>query len=544
MIEEIRIKDFAIIDSLTVPLKEGLNVLTGETGAGKSIIVDAVSVLLKEKVSSSDFIKHGKSEANIEVVIFNKNSETEDDLIIFKRILNIQGKNRAYVNDFAYTAQSFVKFVTQKINIHGQHEHTYLLKKENHIDFFDTISGLTEEVSQIKELYERVIDLRNQIEKLREEAELNRRKIELYQFQLSEIKAAELKEQEDRSLNERREILKNIVKLKELAESSYGILYEDKSSVYSDLSKIRINLESILKFDSNAEEIKKFIDNAISQVEEAVFLLRKLKEAYEPDPFELEKIEDRLALIDRLKNKYGKTVEEILDYARHIETQLSSYCFSEEELKVKEAQLNQLSDRLKEFAEKVSEKRIEKAKTIEKEIIKELEFLGFSKPKFEISIKRCPLYLYGIDDIEFYFSANPGEPTRPLNKVASGGELSRLMLALKCVELKLASSSAQSMTLIFDEIDAGIGGKVADNVARRLKELSKHHQVLCITHLPQIAALADNHLKIEKFHSENKTSIKIEVLNGEQRKEEIARMLSGRITETSLFHAEELLENK
>lgn len=542
MIEELRIKDFAIIENLIVPLKRGFNVITGETGAGKSIIVDALSILLKEKVTASDFVKYGKKEAVIEAVLADIDSECEDDILIIKRVLNTQGKSRAFINESAYTAQGFTNIVSKYINIHGQHEHTYLLRKENHIIFLDLIAGLNNEVKEYNNLYDEAQKLREDIEKSRYEFSLNKERRELYEFQLNEIKSAKLDIDEERELIEKRQILRNALRLRDLAESSFMILYDDKNSVYSNLSKILSQLDELSKYDSAAQEIKGLLENSYTYIEESIYLLRKLKEKYEPDPILLEKVEERLSLIGKLKSKYGNTIEEILNYAIKIEEMLNSVYDYEEELIEKEKKLKELDERLNFSAEILSSKRKESAKNIEEKIIEELKFLGFSNSQFEIRIKEIGINNLGKDDVEFFFSANPGEPPRPLNKVASGGELSRLMLALKCVELKMHKGKLSSMTLVFDEIDAGIGGKVAENVGLRLKELAKVHQVLCVTHLPQIAALGENHIKVNKILSENQTYVEVIPLTGQQRKEEIARMLSGKVTESSLMHAEELLK--
>uniref|UniRef100_A0A7C4AIM6 DNA repair protein RecN n=1 Tax=Thermodesulfovibrio aggregans TaxID=86166 RepID=A0A7C4AIM6_9BACT len=546
MIEELRIRDFAIIDKLAIPLVKGFNVLTGETGAGKSIIVDAIGVLLKEKISASDFVKHGKAEAVIEAVITDTElKEVESgDVIILKKILSLQGKTRSYINDSVYTSQGFAKIASKLINIHGQHEHTYLLRKENHIDFFDTIAGLKQDTIKVSELYNAVQSLKEEIEKIKNELSLKKQKIELLHFHVEEIKNAQLKENEEEELLRQREILRNVLKLKELAETSFSLLYDDKNSVYEILSKVLTLLKDLSKFDPRAQEAEALIESGYTQIEEAIYSLRKLKESYEPDPVTLEKIEEKLTLINRLKSKYGRTVNDILKYAEDAEKELATVTVSEEELKEKKEKLNELSQKLNLLTDELSLKRKQASQRIEKAITEELKFLGFSHPQFEIRIGQRELCADGKDDVEFYFSANPGEPVKPIVKVASGGELSRLMLALKCVELKMAEKDIKSMTLIFDEIDAGIGGAVAENVGKRLRELSRYHQVLCVTHLPQIAALASNHLKVEKFIQDGRTVVKIEVLTGNKRKEEIARMLSGRITESSLFHAEELLKDK
>lgn len=543
MIEELRIKNFAIIDSLSIQLKEGFNVITGETGAGKSIIVDAIGVLLKEKISAADFVKHGKNEAIVEVVLGDvRISESDEDFVILKRVIPVNGKTKSYVNDSIYTSQGFVKVASQFINIHGQHEHTYLLRRENHIDFFDTITGLTEEVKNFTEIYEKVVKLREKVESLKNELIAKKQRKELIEFQLREIESAQLREGEEEELNEQRRILKNVLKLKELAEDAFSLLYDGKNSVHENLSKTLMVIKELLRFDSKAEEIKNLVESSLAQIDEAIYSLRKLKDTYEPDPFTLEKTEERLTLINRLKSKYGSSVGEIIEYGKKIEKELSSISISEDEMKKLQEELVSLEAEMDKKAEEISMKRKKLAAKVETMVNEELKEVGFSNPRFEVKIREREIWPKGKDDLEFYFSANPGEPPKPLSKVASGGELSRLMLALKCVELKEAKKDIKSMTLIFDEIDAGVGGTVAENVGKRLRELARYHQVVCVTHLPQIAAKAQHHLKVEKIIWDEKTTVKVELLNKAKRKEEIARMLSGRITESSLFHAEELLQ--
>ncbi|MGC8938670.1 MAG: DNA repair protein RecN, partial [Thermodesulfovibrio sp.] len=447
MIEELIIKNFAIIDSLSIPLAEGFNVLTGETGAGKSIIVDAIGVLLKEKVSASDFVKHGKNEAVIEVALSDvKIAESEDNLVILRRVLPVHGKTKSYINDSIYTSQGFVKIASQLINIHGQHEHTYLLKKENHIDFLDTIAGLNEEVNAFAEIYEKVLTIREKIELLKKELITKRQKKELMEFQLKEIESAQLKEGEEEELNEQRKILKNVLKLKELAENAFSLLYDEKNSVHENLSQTLTTLKELARFDSKAEEIKNLVESALAQIDEAIYSLRKLKESYEPDPFTLEKIEERLTLLNKLKSKYGGSIREILEYAKNTEKELSIVSISEEEIKKLQEELNTAQAEMHKRAEELSQKRKNLAKRIEAQVNEELKEVGFSNPQFEIRISEKEISSKGKDDVEFYFSANPGEPPKPLSKVASGGELSRLMLALKCVELKEAKKDIKSMT--------------------------------------------------------------------------------------------------
>lgn len=544
MIEELRIKDFAIVDSLALNLHRGFNVITGETGAGKSIIVDALSVLLKEKVNASEYVKHGKKEASVEVVLTESFESSEEEVLILKRILSTQGRSRFYVNDSAQTAQSFTNLASKYINIHGQHEHTTLLKKENHILYLDSIGGLKEEVEEFKALFKTYQALKSEVERLKEELSTRAQRMELYEFQIKEIKNANLQIGEEQELIERRQILKNALRLKELSSKAFELLYEDRSSVLSNLSRVLTNLKELSEADSEVKTVAETVENSLAQLEDVAYIIRKIKEKYEPDPDTLERVEERLSLIGRLKKKYGGTIEEILDYAQHIEKSLLSTSELEEELERKREELTELNQKLDAKAEELSRRRKEVSKKIEREIEEELKLLGFSKARFMIEIKDSPITSIGKDSVEFYFSANPGEPPKPLAKVASGGELSRLMLALKCVELRFSNDRINSMTLVFDEIDAGIGGAVAQNVGEKLKELSRIHQVLCVTHLAQIASLADNHIKVEKLIDSDKTIITAKTLEGQERKEEIARMLSGVITQSSLFHAEELLERK
>lgn len=544
MIEELRIRDFAIVDSLVIPLSRGFNVITGETGAGKSLIVDALSALLKEKVSAADYVRHGKREASVEVVLSETDQGNDEDVLILRRILSIQGRSRFYINDSASTAQNFTTLASRYINIHGQHEHTNLLRRENHILYLDSIAGLNEDVEQFRALFRSFQNLREEVRRLKEELTLRNQRRELYEYQINEIRSAALRVDEEQELLAKRQILKNALRFKELASKAFELLYEDKNSVLSSLSKISSYLRELADSDSEIKGLLELVDNSVAQLEEVSHLLRKTKEKYEPDPEALERVEERLSLISQLKKKYGETVEKILEYAQKIEGALNTTSELEDELMRKMDELRRTEEELEARAKTLSVRRREASESIVKEIEEELRLLGFSKAKFVIEIADSEITSTGKDSVEFYFSANPGEPPKPLSKVASGGELSRLMLALKCVELRFTKSEVKSMTLVFDEIDAGIGGTVAQNVAFKLKELSSLHQVLSVTHLPQIAALADNHIKVEKQVFEDKTEITARILSDEERKHEIARMLSGVITESSLFHADELLKRR
>ncbi len=565
MLRELRIKNFTIIDDLSINFETGLNVLTGETGAGKSIIVDAISLILGDK-ASLDMIKTGSKDASIEAYFDNKNHSLLDELnidsddgIIIRRNISAQGKGRAYINDTSVSLQTLAGIGECLIDIHGQHEHQGLLKKDNHLFFLDSFGGLTEEVAYLHSLYSEVATLRNQVSELKERIRQRSQRIEFLRFQINEIDSANLKAGEKEAIEDEMKILLNLSKLKESSETAYSLLYDSEGSCLEQMSNAASRIRDMLNFDPDAKELLDIVDSTILQIEDAALLLRKFKDKYDIDPQRLTELDERLDLIKRLQKKYGEDFDEVIRYRDKAEEELKSLKYADEQQEAFELELNAKDKEIKAVAEGLSEKRQATAKKMEKMVIVELHELGFQKAVFKIDMKRKETVLAsGIDDMEFLFSANPGEPVKQLIKVASGGELSRIMLALKCIEISQQSavSSQQSKkdksselitynselrTLIFDEVDAGIGGITAQQVGKRLKAISNNYQVLCITHLPQIAAMADNHLKVEKVMGKDAVKVNIEPLTGNKRQEELARMMSGTVTEVSLKHAEELL---
>jgi DNA repair protein RecN (Recombination protein N) len=565
MLRELRIKNFTIIDDLSINFETGLNVLTGETGAGKSIIVDAIGLILGDK-ASPDMIKTGSKESSIEAYFDNKNHPLlealdidSDDGIMIRRNISAQGKGRAYINDTAVSLQTLAGIGESLIDIHGQHEHQGLLKKDNHLVFLDSFAGLTEDAASLQALYNEVISLRNKINELKDRIRERSQRIEFLRFQINEIDSANLKNGEKEAIEEEMKILLNLNKLKESSETAYSLLYDSEGSCLEQMSNAVSRIRDMLNFDPDAKELLDIVDSTIPQIQDAALLLRKFKDKYDIDPQRLTELDERLDLIKRLEKKYGEGVDEILRYRDNAEEELKGLQYADEQQEALEAELNAKDNELKIMAEGLSKKREANAKRIEKMIITELRELGFQKADFKVDIKKKDaVTASGIDDVEFLFSANPGEPARPLIKVASGGELSRIMLALKCIEIQKTEDRRQKTdkkesltsgfcdlgsdkTLIFDEVDAGIGGITAQHVGKRLKAISDNYQVLCITHLPQIAAMADNHLKVEKVMGRDTVKVGIEPLTGSKRQDEIARMLSGKITDVSLKHAKELL---
>lgn len=552
MLLELRIKNFTIIDDLSINFETGFNVLTGETGAGKSIIVDAIGLILGGK-ASADMIKTGSKELSIEAYFDNKKHPLlerlgidSDDGIIIRRGISAQGKGRAYINDTSVSLQTLAAIGKDIVNIYGQHEHQGLLKKDNHLLFLDAFGGLAEDLNSLQSLYNEVVSLRKKVGELKERIRERSQRIEFLRFQINEIDSANLKAGEKEAIEEEMKILLNLSKLKESLEAAYSLIYDSEGSCIEQMSRAASRIRDMLNFDPDAKELLDIIDSTILQIEDAALLLRKFKDKYDIDPQRLNELHERLDLIKMIEKKYGEGVDEILRYRDMAEEEIKGLEYADEQLEAFEAELSAKDNELKAIAEELSKKREATAKKMEKMLVSELHELGFQKADFKVDIRRRDaVTISGIDDVEFLFSANPGEPAKPLTKIASGGELSRIMLALKCIEIKEAMGdrlkTIGDRTLIFDEVDAGIGGVTAHHVGKRLKELSKNYQVISITHLPQIAALADSHFNVEKTIIDNKTCLKIKKISGTQRQKELARMLSGMVTDRSLKHAEELL---
>ena len=553
MLSELRIKNFTIIEDLTINFHKGLTILTGETGAGKSIIVDAIGIVLGDR-ASAELIKSGSQDAQIEAIFNYKGIPLLEDLgindeeIIIRRNISLHGKGRSFVNDRTVSLQTLEIIGEELVNIHGQHEHQGLLKKENHLYFLDSIGGLFNDVEILRSVYNDVTDLQRRLKELKEAIQQRNQRIDFLKFQINEINSAGLRAGEREEIEEEIKILLNASKLKELSEKVYNILYNSEGSCIDQFGIINSTIKELVSLDSKTSELINYSESILSQIRDLSFNVRELKDKYEVDPKRLDRLGERLDLIKNLQRKYGSSIEEIIKYKEQAEDELKRLLSIEEEQEKIDSNLKEKEKELLSRAEEISKKRKDVAKKVERLVNEELNRLGFQKASFIVSIsKKDAISMNGIDDVEFLFIANPGESPKPLSKIASGGELSRIMLAIKCIEINQGFNDSENYspkTLIFDEVDAGIGGITAHHVGKRLKELSTKYQVICITHLPQIAALADTHLKVEKVIIDNKTSLNIKEIKGEERKEELARMLSGTITDRSLKHAEELLNGK
>lgn len=569
MLRELRIKNLAIIDDVTVEFEKGLNVLTGETGAGKSIIIGALCLALGER-ASSELIRSGEKEAVIEAffdvppkllnhsarqLLRNIGIDIEEG-IIMKRVLSAQSKSRAYMNDSMVSIQTLSEIRRGIIDVHGQYEHQSLLLPDSQLDLLDIFAGLLPERREVTALYESYTALKQQIEELLEKEKEREQRLDVLRFQINEIESADLKTGEEEELTEEAKILGSAHRLTELASHAYDSLYSSETACIANLSGILGALKEISDIDPRGNDAVKNVEDALPLLEEAGYFLRDYKDSLNFDPRRLEEIQERLELIKGFKRKYGSNIKEILDYKEKAVRELDGLQHSEERLSTLKNELQDIKKTLAEKSQLLSKKRKTVSKKIEQQVVTELSELSMPHTKFSIQITQetgddtadlpagqagsFKVNSKGIDSVEYLISPNIGEELKPLSKIASGGELSRVMLALKGILAK----GDRIPVLVFDEIDAGIGGRAAETVGQKLKGLSSRHQVICITHLPQIASYANTHLKIEKKIKGKRTTVEIRKIEEEERTVEIARMLSGNRSAVSIEHAKEMLKSK
>jgi DNA repair protein RecN (Recombination protein N) len=545
MLRELRITNLAIIDDLKVRFGKGLNIITGETGAGKSIIVDSLGLALGGR-AQSDLIRSGEKEAVVQAFFEAEGINEFPDIgidisdgLILRRSISASGKSRAYANDTIVSLQSLAAIGTCLVDMHGQHEYQTLLSVDKQRRFLDSFGRLQEDRGKVETLCREVDALKRESEDLKRSIKERAHRLDLLRFQIHEIDAASLKAGEKEDLDEKKIIMSNLGRLKELAETAYSLIYSEDSSCLERLSSIISKVRDMSSIDSAVTGILEALESALPVIEDAAVSLRGYKDKYEFEPDRLSEIEDRFELIKKLEKKYGEGIENIIKYRDEAEKGLKGLELVDERLDSLEADLKIKEEMLLNSAVSLSEKRKETAGRMEKLIVNELRELAFGAAEFVIDIRREDVSAHGMDRVEFLFSANPGEPPKPLAKIASGGELSRVMLALKSVLADFDSIPV----LIFDEVDAGVGGKTGESVGKKLKAIADKHQVLCTTHLPQIASMGDFHLKTEKRQRNERVSVEVKELSGRERLHEIARMLSGKITDVSLKHAKELIES-
>lgn len=564
MLQQLEIHNIALIDRVGIELGNGLNVLTGETGAGKSIIIDSINAILGERLSK-DLIRTGKEKAIVEAVFQIDNEKLqdiyeesgiepeEDGTLIISREFSLSGKNTCRINGKMVTVSMLKDIGRRLVDIHGQHDNQSLLRTESHIDLLDSFGG--EKISSLKNNYLKLLneykEIRNKLKSITGDQNDRERKIDLLRYQIDEIKKAGLKPGEDEELNRQRTILTNSEKIIASLSRAYESLFSGnniKSSAYDSINDALSDLGGIVKLDDGYGEIVKKLEEVSYHIDDIIDAIRKEKDKIEYNPDLLEQIEDRVDLIFKLKKKYGNSIEDINKYLAGIEQELDEIVKSEEIIAELDEKLNKTANELYSVSVELNKARNEAAKTLEGKIGAELEDLEMKRARFKVSIEFCDesegaceykFTANGLDKVEFLISPNIGEPLKPLSKIASGGEMSRIMLAIKTI----LADVDKMPTLIFDEIDIGISGKAAQKVGEKLLYISKGHQVVSVTHLAQIACMADRHYLIEKEAADGFTKTNVKKLKGTEIKNEVARILGGaNISNITLKHAEEMLE--
>ena len=555
MLLELRIKNFAIIDELNLSFSKGLNVLTGETGAGKSIILNAVHLLLGDK-ATEEWIRSSEEEASVEAIFdISGNLEVqgrmngkaphlqgagEEDSLLIRRVISRSGRGKVLINGNLATLGVLSEVGEGLLSIYGQHEHQSLQKVETHIDILDEFGGLLGPREEFQKQYQEFVCLSEEVERIRAEKERRAKERELMAFQSKEIEASKIQIGEEDSLKEERIVLAHAKKLMDFAHATEETLYSEEGSTIEKIQRILNQGREMAAIDPSLSQPLKALESALIQLEEIALALRDYSKRVEINPMRLEEIENRLEEIDRLKRKYGGTIKEVISFKRKIDEALKSFTSDEEKLSQLEGCLDPLRHTVSGLGEKLSDERKKIALELKKSVERELNSLGMKKTVFEIHIDPSPLSLKGVDRVEFLISPNVGEEVKPLAKIASGGELSRIMLAMKRILAKVGGRQV----LIFDEVDSGIGGAMAEVVGKKLRELSRHHQVICVTHLPQIACFADQHHSVRKEVRSGRTMTQVDRLDRELIVDEIARMLGGvKVTEKTRAHAKEMIEN-
>ena len=560
----------ALIKELNIEFEEELNVLTGETGAGKSIIIEAIDLILGG-YAASDLIRDGEDSLMVEALflltpqekelINNLNSDIEivdgQGVLLIRREVNKKGRNKCLINQRLINLSTLQEIGTFLVDLHGQHNHQSLLDPTKHIDLMDNLGG-DKMIKHRKELFDNYRRWREKSKKLFQllkDKEENLKKMNFLKFQLEEIDKTSLVKDEDKALEEEEMVLKNAEKIIETMEKANFILYEgglEQSSVRDSLNEVSVDLGEIASLDRRIEKIRENLKEVGYQFEDIVNEIVKYKDGIDLDIQKLKEVEGRLNLINSLKSKYGSTIEEILEYRQKIYQELEAVDYSEDKLEKLKEEVNSLEDIISTISHNLNINRRKIADDLQKMVVRELEDLNMKRCQFEVSInsyeddngieidgKKYKIGPKGIDDIEFMISPNVGERLRPLARIVSGGEVSRIMLALKSI----LSEVDQVPTLIFDEIDSGVGARLGEVIAQKLKALSRKRQVICVTHLPQIACRAERHFYIEKYILNNQTGIKLKEMEGEERVKEIARMLDGsQMSEITIRHAQKMLD--
>ena len=548
MLSLLHIENIAVIQQSEIVFHKGFNVLTGETGAGKSIVIDAISAVLGER-AYRDMIRTGAQMASVRAVFtdvpeypwFGENGVDYDPETIIQREIYLDGRNVCRVNGTPVTVSILRKLGIQLINIHGQHDSAQLFDEDNHLCYLDDYAENQTLRDNYAQAYEAVQKLRGEIRRMSMDEGEKLRRMEMLRYQIQEITKANLHPGEDEELEQRRTLLQNAEKLSTGLDAAVECLYggDDSDGAASLLANAQRELTRLSRYSDRFSELNQRVTDLMYQVQDAAEELRDARQEMDYSDRELDAIEERLDVIHKLRRKYGATCEDILVFLEQAQGELDEIEFSDDRLEQLKNQCQKAEKTAWDTALKLRENRKAAAEKLSARILEELSQLDMPRVQFSCEFSEQELGADGADAIAFYMSANAGEALKPMSKVASGGELARIMLAMKNV----LAQQDQVHTLIFDEVDTGVSGRAAQKVAQKLRSVSANKQVLCVTHLPQLAALADTHLLISKSEREGRTFTKVEPLDLEGRKQELARIMGGaNITETTLKSAEEMLQ--
>lgn len=550
MLAQLFINNIAVIEKASIDLEKGFTVLTGETGAGKSIVIDAIHAVLGER-TSKELIRAGADSASVSALFTNLDESTltllddlsvprEDDTLLVQRDIRLEGRSLCKLNGAPATVSMLKTFGPRLVRIHGQHESYELLSPEVHVTYVDSFGGLEELLKQYQASYHTLREIQHKLDSFYTDQEEKARQLDLLRYQIDELESADLRIGEQEELSQEREAIRNSEQIAVSVEAAKTLFSgdEERAGILSELSQAVSQMERISSYLPEAENAAQKMRDAGYLLEDAHAILHTLSIDF--DPSALDAIEERLDTLYKLGLKYGGTEEKMLSYLENCRAKLHDIQFSDEERERLEQRYEAEKAKCVSLAKELSQKRRKVSETFTKLVKQELAFLNMPGIEFVPEIERVPLYSMGCDKIQFLVSTNKGEPAKPMAKIASGGELSRIMLAIKTV----LSDKGQADTLIFDEVDTGVSGVAANKVGQKLKQVSENKQVLCITHLAQIAALADHHFRISKHVEGERTFTQLESLDFEGRKRELARIIGGdSITELQLEMAGEMLQS-
>ncbi|MBL1215354.1 MAG: DNA repair protein RecN [Ignavibacteriae bacterium] len=565
MLSSLTIKDFALIETIEVEFKKGLNIITGETGAGKSILLGALGLILGER-ASNEAVRAGAKKSivegifnvtgnkHIEKFLIENEIELDNELIV-RREVSLKGNNRCFINDTPVSLSLIKDVGNQLVDLHGQHEHQSLLRPSTHINFLDECGEYQNLLNDFSKIIKE-LDLKiSELKEITGKQQSIKEKVDFYKFQLKEIDEVDPQEDEFVQIENELQIKENSEKLLDVTTKIYSELYEDEDALYDKLTHIEHDLNTLCEIDNNFTEKNKEFNDALAILNDVAEFIRSYKDNIEIDPDALEEMRSRLSSLNLLRKKYGGSIQNVLEYRNKISAEIDLAENFNERIEEYSKVINQIRENAGAAAKKISTARSKLSNQIEKDVEKTLSYLGINEGEFKVNItqnkskdekhkfitfegKRLTYNKFGFDEVEFFISTNSGQQPKPLSKVASGGEISRIMLALKTV---LAQKDKLPL-LIFDEIDTGVSGRIAQKVGQAIKSLSSHHQIIAITHLPQIAGLAEHHYSVVKNQINGKTISSIRKLNNEERITEVAKLLSGdKVTDSSLESAKELI---